>query len=329
MAFKRFISGIILLPLFAGTPIYLVNLGYQSPKLVAPAVISIIPTEDHRLFQFGIVGWTILLKGEFGINKNMTVGLSQDLSPVNSNASIYQYTNGERDTTLNYENATYLTQFYFKKKHGRNFTSQINLIVRKENVKGLPEDILTFWNGPHFGYSISGTYRNVGFEDFFNNLWDGHKAQTHIQFFLGENAWLKGYISGGIGKKFEKYQTTVSGKYLFSDHLNTVNQFIVGGVWELELLDFLPGSHYGEYRIDNGLLVNGRFEKTISNAMTMEYRAGILTFNDTIITGHGVKIVKVHQGLVLNLGTSITGDALKNSDWGKSIISAGVTFGLM
>ena len=70
-------------------------------------------------------------------------------------------------------------------------------------------------------------------------------------------------------------------------------------------------------------------EKKISNAMAMEYRTGILTFNDVIITGHGIKIVKVHQGLVLNLGTSITDDALKNTDWDKSIISAGVMFGVM
>ena len=335
MAFKRFVLGsfILMTPLFGGTPVYLVNLGYESPKLVAPAVISIIPAENHRLFQVGMVGWSILLKSEFGINKELAIGLSEDLSPVNSNASIYQYEAGKRDTSLNYENATYLTQFYLKKKHGRNFTSQLNLIVLKENVSGLKvenkENIMTFWDRPHFGFSLSQTYRNVGYEDFFNNHWDGEKVQAYLQFFTGKNSWMKGHLSGGTGKKFQKYHATISGKYFFSENLNTVNQFIVGGVWELELLDYLPGTHYGEHRIDNGLLVNGRFEKILSGSMTLGYRTGILTFGDSTVAGHGIKLVKVHQGMVINLGASITSDAFTNKDWNKFIFSSGVTFGVM
>ena len=331
MTFKRFVLGlfILIIPIFGVTPVYLVNLGYESPKLVAPAVISIIPAENHRLFQVGMVGWSILLKSEFGVNKELAIGLSQDLSPVNSNASIYQYKAGERDTSLNYENATYLTQLYLKKKHGRNFTSQFNLIALKENVSGLNETILTFWDGPHFGYSLSLKYRDVGYEDFFNNHWDGGKVQAYLQFFPGENSWMKGHISGGTGKKFQKYHATISGKYFFSDNLNTVNQFIVGGVWELELLDYLPGTHYGEHRIDNGLLVNGRFEKTLSESMTLGYRTGILTFGNSTVAGHGIKLVKVYQGLVINLGASITSNALKNKEWNKFIFSSGVTFGIM
>lgn len=331
MAFKRFVLGsfILMTPLFGGTPVYLVNLGYESPKLVAPAVISIIPAENHRLFQVGMVGWSILLKSEFGINKELAIGISEDLSPVNSNASIYQYEAGERDTSLNYENATYLTQFYLKKKHGRRFTSQFNLIALKENVSGLNEATLTFWEEPHFGYSVSGTYRNVGYEDFFNNHWDGKKLQAYLQFFPGKNSWMKGHLSGGTGKKFKKYHATISGKYFFGDNLNTVNQFIVGGVWELELLDFLPGTHYGEHRIDNGLLVNGRFEKILSESINLGYRTGILTFGDSTVAGHGIKLVKVHQGMVINLGASITNDAFTNKDWNKFILSSGVTFGVM
>lgn len=331
MTFKRFVLGlfILIIPIFGGTPVYLVNLGYESPKLVAPAVISIIPAENHRLFQVGMVGWSILLKSEFGVNKELAIGLSQDLSPVNSNASIYQYKAGERDTSLNYENATYLTQLYLKKKHGRNFTSQFNLIALKENVSGLNETILTFWDGPHFGYSLSVKYRDVGYEDFFNNHWDGGKVQAYLQVFPGENSWMKGHVSGGTGKKFQKYHATISGKYFFSDNLNTVNQFIVGGVWELELLDYLPGTHYGEHRIDNGLLVNGRFEKILSESITLGYRTGILTFGDSTVAGHGIKLVKVYQGMVINLGASISSEAFTNKDWNKFIFSSGVTFGIM
>jgi hypothetical protein len=330
MISKRFFYGLIFtVPLFSGTPVYLVNIGFESPTLVAPAVIRIKPTDDHRLFQFGMVGWTVLFKSEFGLNKNMAVGLSQDLSPMNSNASIYQYSNGKRDRSLDYGNSTYLTQLYLKKKHNRNLTTQFNLIFQKENVKDLSEKIEAFWDSPHFGYSITESWRNVGYEDFFNNHWDGQKGSVHCQFFPGENTWLKGFVSAGIGKKIQTYHTTVSAKYFFSENLNKVNQFIVGGVWELELLDFMPGSHYGEYRIDSGILINGRLEKTLTRSIDIGFRYGFLSTNKDIYFGHGVKIVKVHQGLVYNLGASISGDAIKKNDLHRMILSGGVTFGFM
>ena len=59
------------------------------------------------------------------------------------------------------------------------------------------------------------------------------------------------------------------------------------------------------------------------------YRTGILTFGDSTVAGHGIKLVKVHQGMVINLGASITNDAFTNKDWNKFILSSGVTFGVM
>ena len=55
-----------------GTPAYLVNIGYESPNLVAPAIISLIPAKNHKLFQVGMVGWSILLRSEFGYSKNLS-----------------------------------------------------------------------------------------------------------------------------------------------------------------------------------------------------------------------------------------------------------------
>ena len=316
-------------PLLGNPPIYLVNIGYESPKLIAPAMITIIPRDNHQLFQLGVVGWSMFLKGEIAFNKNLTIGLSNDFSPKNSNASIYQYKNGELDTSLNYENSTFMSQFYIKRKYEHNLTGQFNFILQKENISGLEKNIQNYWDEPHLGYSILGQYKSIEYEDFFSNHWDGKKGKVFFQFFPGSYSWIKGYISGGYGKKIKKYQMTISSKYFFSHNLNIVNQFIVGGVWELELLDFLPGSHYGEYRIDEGLLINGRFEKIFLKNMTLGYRIGILNYNDTYIHGHGINFIKVYQGLVFNLGASISGNALKNYNLNKIIFSSGITFSFM
>ena len=308
---------------------YLVNVGYESPNLVAPAVISLIPAKNHKLFQVGMVGWSILLRSEFGYSKNLSFGLSQDISPINANASIYRYRNGKRDETLNYENSSFTTKLILKNKYRKNLTNQINLIFKRENIKGLESNIMNFWDEPHLGLSLQSTYRDVGYEDFFNNQWDGKKIESSFEIFPGEFLWLKGYLSAGLGKKLKKYHSTISAKYFFSENLNTVNQFIIGGTWELELLDFLPGSHYGEHRINNGLLMSGRFDKMLSNSYILGYRIGILNLNNTTFMGHGIKIVKNYQGIILNLSSSISGNALLNNEWRRGIISGGITFGFI
>ena len=311
------------------SPAYLVNIGYESPNLVAPAVISLIPAKNHKLFQVGMVGWSILLRSEFGYSKNLSFGLSQDISPINANASIYRYKNGKRDETLNYENSSYATKLIIKNKYRKNLTNQINLTFKRENIKGLESNIMNFWDQPHLGLSLQSTYRDVGYEDFFNNQWDGKKIESSFEIFPGEFLWLKGYLSAGLGKKLKKYHSTISAKYFFSENLNTVNQFIIGGTWELELLDFLPGSHYGEYRINNGLLINGRFDKMLSNSLSIGYRLGTLTLENTDFIGHGIKIGKIYQGIIFNISSSISNDALSNRNLEKVIISGGITFGII
>jgi len=184
-----------------GTPAYLVNIGYESPNLVAPAVISLIPAKNHKLFQVGMVGWSILLRSEFGYSKNLSFGLSQDLSPLNANASIYRYKNGKRDKNLNYENSSYTTKLFVKNKYSKNLINQFSLNYKKENIKGLESKISNFWNKPHLGLSLQSTYRDVGYEDFFNNQWDGKKMESSFEIFPGEFSWSRGYVSTGLGKK--------------------------------------------------------------------------------------------------------------------------------
>ena len=331
MIYKRFCIWLLSLTSIAlcVKPAYLVNIGYESPNLVAPAVISLIPAKNHKLFQVGMVGWSILLRSEFGYSKNLSFGLSQDISPLNANASIYRYKNGKRDESLNYENSSYTTKLFVKNKYSKNLINQFSLIYKKENIKGLESTVSKFWNKPHLGLSFQSTYRNVGYEDFFNNQWDGKKIESSFEIFPGEFLWWREYVSAGLGQKFKKYHSTISAKYFFSENLNTVNQFILGGNWELELLDFLPGSHYGEYRVNEGILINGHFDKILSESLFLGYRAGIFNFNRVTETGHGIKLVKIYQGIIFNLSSSISGNALLNSEWGKGIISSGITFGLI
>ena len=112
MIFKRFILFFSLsFPLLSDSPAYFVNIGYESPSLIAPALISIIPQQPNKIFQFGMLGWTVLVRGEYKIQKNISLGMSFDVTPLNSNGSIYHYENGERDRNQDYENSTFCPSF--------------------------------------------------------------------------------------------------------------------------------------------------------------------------------------------------------------------------
>ena len=330
MIFKRFILFFSLsFPLLSDSPAYFVNIGYESPLLIAPALISIYPQQPNKIFQFGMVGWTVLARGEYKIQKNISLGMSFDVTPLNSNGSIYRYENGERDRSLDFENSTFLSQFYVKNKQNRNLTGRINVIILNENVDGLTEEIESIWGKPYLGFSIYESWRNMEYEDFFNNRWDGNKLSGEFQFFTGNKSFYKGFISGGFGKKLNSSQLMISSKVFFSRNLNEVNQFIVGGSWELELLDFLPGSHYGEYRIDEGILLNFRYDHSVTNAFVIGFRSGFLSAGNKIHRGHGLKIMTVFQGIVIHLGAGISGESIRNGNFDKTIISGGITFGFM
>ena len=133
-----------------------------------------------------MLGWTVLARVEYKIQKNISLGMSFDVTPLNSNGSIYRYENGERDRSLDFENSTFLSQFYVKNKQNRNLTGRINVIILNENVDGLTEDIESFWEKSYFGFSIHESWRNVEYEDFFNNHWDGGKVQAYLQVFLAK-----------------------------------------------------------------------------------------------------------------------------------------------
>ena len=330
MIFKQFILFFFLsFPLLSDSPAFLVNIGYESPSLIAPALISIYPQQPNKIFQLGMVGWTVLARGEYKIQKNISLGMSFDVTPLNSNGSIYRYENGERDRSLDFENSTFLSQFYVKNKQNRNLTGQINVIILNENVDGLTEEIESVWGKPYLGFSIHESWRNVEYEDFFNNRWDGNKLSGEFQFFTGKKSFYKGFISGGFGKKLNSSQLMISSKVFFSRNLNEVNQFIVGGSWELELLDFLPGSHYGEYRIDEGILINFRVDHSVKPNIDIGFRSGFLSAGNKIHSGHGLKIMTVFQGIVIHLGAGISGVSIRNGNFDKTIISGGITFGVM
>ena len=107
MIFKRFILFFSLsFPLLSDSPAYFVNIGYESPSLIAPSLISIITQQPNKIFQFGMLGWTVLAKGEYKIQKEISLGISFNVTPLNSNGSIYRYENGERDRSLDFENST-------------------------------------------------------------------------------------------------------------------------------------------------------------------------------------------------------------------------------
>ena len=315
--------------LYGGSPAFLVNVGYESPSLIAPAVISIFPDQPNKLYQFGVVGWTIFGKGEFKLQKNLSLGLSIDVTPQNSNGSNYRYADGKRDPHLNFQNSTTSIQFYTVAKYNRNKSSRIGVIYLKENVDGLSDEIKSIWKHYYTGISLQQSYKNVIYEDYFNNRWDGKKLSVSIQYFSGNHSFYKGFLRGGIGKKINTFQIMATGKAFFSKNLNIVNQFVAGGQWELEQLDFLPGAHYGEFRFDNGILGNLRIDYSLTPNFNFGIRSGFLMTPKISYTGYGIKLMTVLRGIVYHFGVGISGDSIQKSSLDRLIFSGGITFGFM
>ena len=58
-------------------------------------------------------------------------------------------------------------------------------------------------------------------------------------------------------------------------------------------------------------------------------RPGFLSSGKKIHQGHRLKIMIVFQGIVIHLGAGMSGESIRNRNFDKTIISGGITFGVM
>ena len=91
----------------------------------------------------------------------------------------------------------------------------------------------------------------------------------------------------------------------------------------------MQGSHYGEYRIHKGILLNIRTDYAFNEAIELGIRMSLLSKGNASHLGYGIKMITIHEGLVFNIGLSLSDETLKNRELNQIIISSSLTLGII
>lgn len=316
--------------LSAQSSLWFSSVNYESRMLIAPVLILYIPSETENSYSYGILGWTLSGSMIKNINGSISYGISAEITPLNSHSSNTLYTNGKEDQSLTYKNRTVRLRTNMIMNHANGWKSELALLGIYESVGGLTDNrVIDFWKKPFAGIEIQENYSSTTSTKPLRFRFDGIQCSGKMQSYYGFKPWWKGEFTAGAGKKFGNYFLNGNGTYLVGNSLNIVNQFLVGGSWDILTSTALYGYHYAEFRLDKAFLINAGIDVSVVDNVEIGLRAGYLNSSVKNTYGEYLKISSVWQGINFNAGISFPEDEIFHGAVNNVIAFAGITAAIL
>jgi hypothetical protein len=315
--------------LYAQSPVWLASIHYESPTLAAPVVMLYLPSEKDGTVSFGILGWTLSAGWSKNVNPAVSFGISAEITPIHSHSSNSIYRNGIEVDSLEYSNRTAQIRSGITIRHGKGWDTELALIGLYESVDGLHDNTVSrYWKNPYAGIEVRETFSAKGSEEPLRSRFDGISCSGKAQMFVGARTWWRTELTVAAGKKLGAVFIRGNGSYLLGNSLNTVNQFLTGGSWDILSSTAVYGYHYAEFRVSKGVLVNIGADIGIGNGVDVGFRAGYLNSPGNISFGESAVVSFVWGGADIHAGAGSPDHGLFRGDLSSGVIFAGMTAAL-
>lgn len=309
----------------SGQQVLVANLLYESPSLVAPAVLLVWSGADGRTWRAGLTGWT--LAGEWSRRDSpaRTVLASAWLTPMNANGSDRIYRDGTRVPELEYGNAAAGVGLGVRYHADPAWLSEIRLVGHYERVTGLPEATLDRWRRPLVGLEVGQTYQRVTAEDPLRSTLEGLRVQARLQAFAGPIAWGRMTATLDAGHALGRLLVRGGASYMFGYELDTVSAFLVGGSWDSPGLLALYGHPYAAFRVARGALLRGAVDVPLGGEWRLGFRAAHLASPDAVHSGGMVRVGTSLSGISAYVGAAAPDSAFNEGELGRALFIAGLS----
>ncbi len=313
----------------AQTSLWLASVNYESPVLAAPVILYVVPSDDLGHLRFGVLGWTLSGGWAKTFSPDLTSDVSVDLTPVNSHSSNLVYRDGGADEALEYRNASLQVRAGLTIHHSIPWSSELAVLGSYERVDGLDDEaVLSLWRRPYVGVEVGQSYRTTISNDILRSRSDGFALSGRLQIYAGTTTWWRSTILLDFGKKYGRLFLRGSWSYLAGNSLNTVSRFLVGGSWDVPGINTLYGYRYGEFRMNQCLLLNGAVDVRLFEHWDVGVRAGYMSGPTLTRYGEKICVGRVWNGIGLNVGAGFPEDSAFRGDWTRVVVVAGLTFAL-
>ena len=293
-------------PLTAQVTAALANIGYQSPRLVAPAVVVYrVSAAGDAAWTFTLVGATVSAEHTRTWSPALSNVVSAEIAAYNSNSSEYVYVGGARDPALEFRDRGVRLSAGLRRQYGPRWRTEIRALGVYESLSGADATVTERWSKPQVGLGIEARYQRVISDDVFQARWDGLKAVASAQGFVGSRAWWKSQLSLGAGTSMGLVILRGRAWVLSGGGLDVVNRHLVGGNWDLAGTPTLYGYHYAEFRLDRGVVLGAGADLRLGGTWEVGLRASYLDSPSLATSGEAAKLSAVWKGIGMQLGVGI------------------------
>jgi hypothetical protein len=337
MASRSLAAGVVLCWLVGGptvlaqTKVLVAGAVYESADLIAPnGLLLILPHDSSPSGRAG-VAWNVGLRGStlmvealkrFSTRFELLVG--GDLTPFSANGSSRIYKDGRHEPDLGFTNRSYQARAGVRFQRASAWRTDLQLLALKESVDGVDNDV---WRRPYGGVGVAQSYRRVVSEDSLRSRFDGLKASAAAQGFFGSNAWWRGQVVAGGGKRIGNLFLRGQASAFGGHGLNTVSRFLVGGSWDAGEGLPLYGFHYAQFRVNRGAVLNSGADFRLRGAWEVGIRGGYLNSPDKRARGAAITLGTIWNGVAWHVGMGIPGH-VSGEPQGSGFVFSGITMAM-
>jgi hypothetical protein len=305
------------------------SVGYESPGLVAPLVLlSSSAASGVGTWTVGLAGYTLSAERTRSRSPTVSMVWKAEVTPLNSNSSNYVYRNGERDTTVEFRDATVQLHAGLRVRggEGSRWRMEVRAIGLNESVGGLADaSVLARWRAPYIGLGVQTSYSHVVSDDVLAARWDGFKAAASAVGFIGSVPWWKSQLSLGGGRRLGRLSFLGRTWVLLGHNLDVVNRHLVGGCWDLDGSPALYGYHYAEFRVDRAAVLGGGADLRVAGAWELGLRVGYLSSPSRTTYGEAVRLSTAWNGIGIHVGVGLPRASLVHREADAPLVFAGVS----
>jgi hypothetical protein len=292
-------------PLSAQTRVVFVGAAYQSEPILAPPALLVSTRDEEREWALSVTGWTMGGDVKQVLTPKGKRHLFVRVTPIRAHASSTIFTDGVRDRSKEFSDASLELGGGFEVAHLPGWTGAYRAIATYDAVRGLGDpSVERFWRRPFIGIDVSERYQRVTSEDVFRPRWEGIKADATLRALTGTNSWAQLRATAGGGRRAGPSFFTVSASAFTGRALNTVSAFLIGGSWDISSPDVLPGYHYAEFRLTSGATLVGGIDLRVHGPWEVGVRSGALYRDGETISGTAVQLTTVWKGALVSAGAA-------------------------
>ena len=283
----------------------LVSSAFADSSIVAPAA-RYEAAGDGRSWAAAVTGWTIDLEWarEFGATRALR--LAADATPLNAHNSNLMYAGGKRESSLDYDNASYRLRGGIRFTPNARSTTDVMVVALKEQVDGLAPAIEERWSSAYGGMELAHRYAIENARQPLIGAFDGIEISARGEVMAGNETWSRVMIVQRAGRDVGSLHLRQSLTWMNGSALDVVNRFLVGGSWDALGGTAIYGLRYGELRVARGVIGSGGADVRLGRGWTVGVRGSYIDADTGSTYGHALNATKSWKTVGTNFGVGIS-----------------------